>query len=340
MSTTKKLTGVVVGLAIAIPLVLLMFIGPASRGTPHDVPIGVVGPAGAVEQVDSVLEQKQPGGFDVHAYASADELRRAARDRVVYGGFVLAPQPQTVIATGGSPAVATMLTQIGAALPNAGPVIDVAPPAADDPRGSGFGSVVLPVFMTGMALGLVAATVGRRRRVMAVMLPIGAAVVGATAVGAAMWIGVLTGGFWAQWLAMSTGILAIGSLVAGVVSVIGPAGMGLVALLLMIVGMPLAGIASPPEFLPGIWGTVGQSLPLGATGTALRSATFFNPSGLVGAGAATAYIVLIAWIVVGYGSMQVRRRPQGDVVAEVIEVVGGDPAQTTLVERPVAIPVG
>lgn len=320
--TTKKLIGAVVGLSLAIPLVLLMFIAPASRATPHDLPIGVAGPAQAVEQVEQMLAQKQSGAFDVTAYANGDELAQAVRDRDVYGGFVLGATPQTVIATGASPAVAAMLTEIGKAMPNAGPVIDVAAPSADDPRGAGFGSMILPVFMTGMALGMAAALIGRRRRVMAVLLPIGAAAVGATAVGVAMSIGVLSGGFWAQWLAMSTGIWAIGAVVAGVVSAVGTAGVGIVALVVMLIGMPLSGIASPPEFLPSIWGALGQSLPLGATGTALRSATYFAPSGLIGAGAAAAYAVLLGWIVVGYGLMQIRRRPAADV--EVADVEGTD----------------
>ncbi|MGB6243930.1 ABC transporter permease [Gordonia sp. (in: high G+C Gram-positive bacteria)] len=307
--TAKKLTGVVVGLALVIPLVLLAFIAPASRATPHHVPIGVAGPAQAVGQISGQLERRQPGAFTVTGYRTADELQAAARDREVYGGFVVGPTPQTVVATGASPLVAAMLTEIGGSLPDAGPVVDVAPATADDPRGAGFGSMVLPVFMTAMALGLTAATVGRRRRVMALMLPVGAAAVGATAVGVAMWAGVLGGAFWGQWLAMSSGILAIGAMVAGAVSVIGTAGAGMVAVVVMLVGMPLAGIASPPEFLPSFWATLGQSLPLGATGTALRSAAFFNPAGIVGAGAGTAYLVLAAWIAVGYGLMQLRREP-------------------------------
>ncbi|MBM7368566.1 ABC transporter permease [Gordonia hydrophobica] len=306
-STTKKLIGVVAGLAIVIPLVLLMFITPASRAAPHDLPIGVAGPSQAIEQVSAMLEKQQPGAFEVTGFATSEELQAATRDREVYGGFVVGPPSQTVIATGGSPAVASMLTQIGTALPDSGPVIDVAGPTADDPRGGGFGSMVLPVFMTAMALGMAAALVGRRRWVMAVMLPVGAAVVGATAIGVAMGIGVLGGGFWGQWLAMSVGILAIGSLVAGAVSAIGSAGAGVVALVVMLVGMPLAGISAPPEFLPSFWGTLGQWLPLGATGTALRSAAFFNPSGLIGAGAGTAFAILIGWTVVGYGLMQIRR---------------------------------
>ncbi|MCF8604108.1 ABC transporter permease [Gordonia sp. HY442] len=306
-STVRNLVGVVVGLAIVIPLVLLMFISPASKGTPHDLPIGVVGPQSAAESVDAMLDERQSGAFDVEAFADVDALRTAAENREVYGGFVLGGTPQTLIATGASPAVATMVTQIGAgvaAQSGAAPtVVDVAPAADDDPRGAGFGSMVMPVFMAGAALGAAAALVGRRRRIIAAVLPVGAALVAASAIGVATWIGVLSGGFALEWLALAAGILAIAAPVSGLVSLTGVRGIGVAALLFMLVGMPLAGIAAPPEFLPWIWGDLGQLLPLGATGTALRSAAFFD-----GAGAVAAWVVLAGWIVAGYLLLGVSRR--------------------------------
>ncbi|WP_019201155.1 hypothetical protein [Tsukamurella sp. 1534] len=305
------------GLAIAIPLIVLLFTAPASRGTPHDLPIGVVGPAPAVAQVTDRLAQERPGGFEVTAYASADELIAATRDRAVYGGVVLGAEPRAVTATGASPVVAPIITQLATAGAQGKQVqvTDVAPPSADDPRGAGFGSMVMPVFLSGMVLALATVMIGGHPKIVAVALPIGAGVVGAAAVGAAMWIGVLPGGFWAQWLAMSAGMLAIGATVAGLVQLAGTKGIGPAALLFMLVGMPLAGIAAPPEFLPHVWGVLGQCLPIGATGTALRSAAFFAPDAIVGAGAGAAFAVLGAWIAVGYGLLVIgaarHRAPAG-----------------------------
>ncbi|QKT07187.1 ABC transporter permease [Gordonia sp. X0973] len=325
----RKVVGLIVGAAIAIPLILLMFIGPASRGAPHDLPIGVVGPPAAADQVGQALAQRQPGAFEVRSYASQAELENAARHREVYGGFVLGPAPTTVIASGAGPAPAQLLTQIGtqiAARPGApgttaaAPrVVDVAPLAADDARGAGFGSMVMPVFMAGAILGVAIPQLTRRARATAALLPIGAAAVAATCVGAAMAVGVLPGGFWSQWLALGAGILAIASVTAGLVTLIGVGGMGIAAALFLLVGMPLAGIGAPPEFLPGIWGAVGQWLPLGATGTALRGAAYFADGDVVGAGTGRAFTALVIWIVVGYvllGLAVARRRR---VVAEVVE---------------------
>ncbi|GAA4660347.1 ABC transporter permease [Gordonia humi] len=313
-ATTRKLAGVIVGLAIVIPLILLLFISPASKGTPHDLPIGVVGPQTVADQVARTLDQREPGAFDVWAFDSVDALTDAASNRDVYGGFVVGPEPQTVIATGASPAVATTLTQIGAGMSaqagaNAA-VVDVAPPTDGDPRGAGFGSMVMPVFMAGAALGAASALVGRRRRVIAAVLPIGALAVAATAIGVATAVGVVAGSFVLEWIALAAGILAIAAPVAGVVALVGTPGIGIAALLFMLVGMPLAGISAPPEFLPWIWGDLGQLLPLGATGTAIRGAAFFD-----GAGSLAAYLVLAVWVAIGYLLLLPKRAtaPETDV---------------------------
>ncbi|GAA3962667.1 ABC transporter permease [Gordonia caeni] len=316
----RKVAALIVGLAVLIPLILLMFIGPASRGAPHDVPIGLAGPAPAVAQATGMLEQGQPGAFEVHRYDDAAALQAATADREVYGGLALGPDPVTVVATGASPVVATTLTQLGARA--GGPqtrVLDVAPPAESDPRGAGFGSMILPVFMAGAVLGIALTQLLRRVRLIAIALPVGAAVVGATSIGVAMAAGVLSGGFWAQWLAMSAGIFSIAAVVAGLVSLIGLAGMGVAALLFMLVGMPLSGISMPPEYLPWIWGEVGQWFPLGATASALRGAAFFADGTFPGTGTGMAYAALAMWIVVGYLLLGLavlkRRRLTADVLA-------------------------
>lgn len=319
-ATARQAVALIVGLAIVIPLILLMFIGPASRGTPHAVPIGVAGPEPVAAQVTGTLEQSQPGAFEVHRYPDVAALETATADREVYGGLAPGPDPVTVVATGGSPVVAATLTQIGNRVSGGqARVVDVAPPAESDPRGAGFGAMILPVFLAGAVLGVALTQLLRRVRWIALALPIGAAAVGATSVGVAMAIGVLPGGFWAQWLAMSAGIWAIGAMVAGLVSILGLAGMGVAALLFMLVGMPLSGIAMPPEYLPWIWGEVGQWFPLGATADALRGAAFFPEAGFPGPETGSAYAALALWIVIGYLLLSVtvlkRRRLTAEVLA-------------------------
>jgi len=179
----------------------------------------VAGPAAAVQQVDQTLERLRPGAFAVRGYTDLDALTRAAAEREVYGGFVVGPQPVTVVASGGGSTVVALLTEIGEGLAaqsgTSAEIVDVAPPAADDPRGTGFGSIVLPVFMAGAILGIAVTQLAGRARIIAMALPAAAAVIGAVAVGAAMLVGVAAGGFWSQWLAMTAGIWAVSAAMAG-----------------------------------------------------------------------------------------------------------------------------
>ncbi|CAM2758223.1 hypothetical protein [Skermania piniformis] len=105
--------------------------------------------------------------------------------------------------------------------------------------------------------------------------------------------------------AVAAGILAIAYPVLGLESKIGTAGIALMGVLLMFLGNPLSGLGTGPEWLPGIWGEVGQLLPIGAAGTVIRSAAFFD-----GAGATHAWIVLVCWALAGIViALLPRRKP-------------------------------
>ncbi len=63
---------------------------------------------------------------------------------------------------------------------------------------------------------------------------------------------------------------------------------------MLFISNPLSGMATGMHWLPSPWGAIGQYLPLGAAGTALRSSAFFN-----GAGMTNSVIVLLCWIIAG-----------------------------------------
>ena len=93
---------------------------------------------------------------------------------------------------------------------------------------------------------------------------------------------------------LTLGALASGLFMLGLGSVLGRVGLGIGALLALLLGNPLSGLASAPELLPSGWGALGQWLPQGASGTLLRSTAFFG-----GAGSAMAITVLTCWAAVG-----------------------------------------
>jgi hypothetical protein len=133
-------------------------------------------------------------------------------------------------------------------------------------------------------------------------------------------LGVLGGGFWADFGAIGLIGLAVSGTLAGLGTVFGRPGIALGVLTVFVVGNPLSGIATAPELLPQPWGAIGQHLPPGAGATLLRSAGFFD-----GAGSSTALWVLVAYAVGGLILTGLRASPSASA---------GHPAPNAAAERP------
>lgn len=307
---------VVVSLLTAILTVLLIaFAWPAARSEPRDLPIAVAGPPQAVAQVQGGLEQAMPGGFEITAVADRASAVQAIEDRDVYGAIVLDPQsPEVLTASAGGPAVAQILVQLSSrpAAENPGvqtKITDVVPLPADDPRGAGLAAGALPLVLGGiLAAALLTQLVkgGSQRMVGAIAF----AITGALALAAVLqyWLGSLEGSYLANAGVIAMSIGAISLTLLGLEWLLGTAGLGIGAATMMLLGNPLSGLTSAPEMLPSGWGTLGQFLPPGAAGTALRSVSFFD-----GAGSGRPFLVLGCWLVLGLalcglGSMRSRSR--------------------------------
>ncbi|WP_062313810.1 ABC transporter permease [Demequina rhizosphaerae] len=322
----RPVIGLAVGLSLLLSAMLVAFGLPAVSSGPHDVPIAVVAPDEAATQITGALDQAQPGAFDVTIAASEDEAIAMIRDREVYGAFVVGQDGLSVdIATAASPAVAQVLTAVGegaaAQLGAPATVNDVVPTTEDDPRAIGLTAGALPIalggFIAGVATTLLVAGTGRR------LAAVGAfAVIAGLAMTAILqfWFGTFDGSFWATAAAAMLGIIATSAIVLGLESLLGRPGIGVAALLVVLLGNPLSGLASAPEMLPTPWGAIGQLLPPGATGTLLRNVAFFD-----GAAIATPILVLLGWLALGVAllaiaGLRARRAPAGERAA----VVGVD----------------
>src|SRR5918911_366988 len=90
------------------------------------------------------------------------------------------------------------------------------------------------------------------------------------------WFGSIDGAVVHVGLGLSLGIAAISLLLLGLESLFGIAGYAVGAAVVMLLGNPLSGLTSAPEFLPSGWGALGRLLPPGATGTLLRSNAYFD----------------------------------------------------------------
>jgi hypothetical protein len=292
------LVAVITLLTALLTVLLIAFAWPAARSEPRDVPLAVVGPEPAVAQVAKGLEQAMPGGFELSAVPDRAAAVRKIEDREVYGAVVLDPQqPEILTASAGGPAVAQILTQMATRLSPETPakVTDVVPLPADDPRGAVLAAGALPLVLGGIiAAALLTQLVrsGAKRMAGAVTF----AITGGLALAAVLqfWLGSFEGSYLANSSVIALSIAAVSLTLLGLEWLLGTAGLALGSAVMMLLGNPLSGLTSAPEMLPSGWGALGQLLPPGAAGTALRSVSFFD-----GAGAGTPFVVLSCWLLAG-----------------------------------------
>jgi hypothetical protein len=300
--------GPVLGLTTLLTVVLAAFAWPASQLEPRDLPVGLVGPPPAA----AALEERSDGALDVTVLPSREAAVRAIENREVYGALVPGPSgTETLVASAASPVVAQQLGALAAEMSGSAgagtpSTTDVVPLPAEDPRGAVLAAGSLPLVLGGMAtaalLGLNLS--GRRERLAGA---VGVAVGAGLALTAVLqyWFGALSGDYLANAGVVALGVSAIALALLGLDQVLGRAGLVLGAATVLLLGNPLSGVTSAPELLPTGWSTVGQLLPPGATGTALRSVAFFD-----GAGAQVPLLVLTGWAVLGAALLLVpARRP-------------------------------
>ncbi len=282
---------------VIVAIALSTFAWSAANLEPRDLPLGVAGPAQAIGPVEAMLAERE-GAFDVHRYADAAEATKAIEDREVYGAVVVAPDGQTLlVASAASPTVAGLLTE-NLAAPQAR-VMDVVPADPDDPRGAAFTSMILPLVLAGIIGGVIVALLGRPGLKQVGILAATAAASGlVTIVMVQGWLGIIEGPWLLNAGVVALAVLAIASVIAGLNALLGPPGIALGALLIVVVGNPWSGIASAPELLPKAAGFTGQLLPPGAGGNLLRNTAFFD-----GAGGGGQLAVLLVWTALGLGAI-------------------------------------
>ncbi|WP_063066359.1 hypothetical protein [Nocardia violaceofusca] len=321
--------GPVLALSALITVLVTAFAWPTSNLAPRHLPVGVAGPAPAVEQVRQGLGALGDSAIDATPYPDRSAAVRAIEDRDIYGAIVMgANGPEVLTASAAGPAVAQALSEAARSMsqqrqtpapqlnsgqsrqpsPAAGqpsttsqqlspaPVVtDVVATPPADPHGAVFGLTLVPMviggLLTGAALSLL--PLGRTAR-------IGAAVAVALIAGFAVtavlhtWLDVLTGNYLANAGVVALAIGATSLTLLGLRAALGLPGLGLGAATFVALGIPLSGAMSAPELLPTGWGTLGTLLPPGAAATALRSTAYFG-----GSGSAAALAVLSCWTVGG-----------------------------------------
>jgi nucleotide-binding universal stress UspA family protein len=315
--------------AIFVALTLSAFHAPR----PHDLPVGIVGPAAVTSRVEHALDSAAPGAFGWRSYPSETGARTGIAQREVDGALVASGRNlRLLVAQGGGTGPAQVLTQaFGAVAARSGRhlvVADVVPPLPRDTEALSSFFVVLGVLIPSLAAGSGSALAFRRARpALAVAAPVAVAVV-IGVVSAAVADGIAGLGNYAA----IAGVVALFSLAVAaptaVLARIWPPLVTVAVLVFIVFGIPVSGgPANLASFGPAFLRVLDPVLPLGVAASVVRNVVYFG-----GHATALNLWVLTAWAlagVVGLIGVTTLRRPAPALTERVVPpVVPAGPGPT------------
>ena len=270
------------------------------RPQPHRAEVDLVGAGSAAAEAQRKLDLSQPDRWTVRTVGSIDAGERRVLRREAFGA--LDPQSGVAVYAGANGraaerAVVQTLQAMATARGTTAALRDVAPPPPGDTSGLTGAQVALGTILGGFIMSLFISQIALGEPT---AVRLGAIVGGAIALGglAAVildpWLDAYTGEFWTIWFWVGAGALAVALGVAALGRALGPYGLGLAALTMLIVGNPSAGAAAPAQFLPWLHRTLGPYLPPNASATGLIDDIAFPAAGLN-----RPLIVLAAWALTG-----------------------------------------
>jgi hypothetical protein len=219
--------------------------------------------------------------------------------------------PEVLTAPAGSPVATQMLNGVAAGLQAqlaqriaaAGgdparvkiAVTPVVPLSSNDPAGIGLATASFPLAMGGMVGGVLIFVLvfGLGQRLVA-LVGFAAATGLVMALILQTWFQFLQGDFWLNALAIGVSVLATSSLLVGCGALLGPAGIGVGALITMLIGNPISSAAAPWQFLAEPWGALGQLFVPGASNWLVRSLSYFPDADV-----SAQWGILLGWTALG-----------------------------------------
>jgi len=274
------------GLLILVALIGL--IGTAIKNPqPHDIKVGLAGPAPVLQQLSTAFASNAPGAFQFTTYASEDAARTAIDDRSVDGALVVsAGGPRLIVAGAAGDAVVGVITgaftNVFKAQGQALTVETVHPFASADPHGLILFFVVLAVVVSTLVamagFGLRSQSGFGLRLIMVVVYAVLAALVG---MGMARWIaGDYGSGFWVATALVALGSAAIGAVVAGSARLLGAPGVVLAAIIVVLLDLVSSGGPLGSNLLPDFYRWLAPGMPVAQLYSAMRSALYFDNGGI------------------------------------------------------------
>jgi hypothetical protein len=260
----------IAGLLVMLCVLVFGFLYPGYKPRPHHVPIGIVAPATTADSIAA----KAGSDFTLTRYPTPQAARTAIDDREIYGAVIVSTSgKRLLVASAASFTVAQVLPRAFAGAT----VEDVKPLDRDDPRGATINLLVLPLIPLCIIAVLRLGSLRLRRRAL-IGATIAFAALGGLVVAAIVHfgLGALPGSYFGLSAITALTILAVLLPTAGLQRLLGPPGVAVSVFLFFAFANPASGNATAPELLPSLWRQLGQLLPPGAGGTALRNTGYFG----------------------------------------------------------------
>ncbi len=258
------------------------FVGAFHDPRPHDMPVGVVAPVAQVSRLQAGAAAHDPGALSLRAYPSAAAAAAAIKDRTLDGAVVLAPGHTRLLvaSAAGSETVETMQRAFSpATLRTPVATQDLAPLPSSDRAGLGPFFFVLTLVVPSLLFGVAVSVIVRNMPVLDRLAAAAAFAIVLGLVDAAL-ANVAYGALGGSFLELAgLGMLisfAAASVTIGLGRLLGPLGVALAAVGLLVVGMPASGAAVGPAFIPSFFAALHPILPMGQGLDAVRNAVYFS----------------------------------------------------------------
>jgi nucleotide-binding universal stress UspA family protein len=299
-SRRRALVGFIVASAAFAAVFVALVLSAYHAPRPHDLPVGLAGPAAVTSLVEHALNNAVPGGFSFRTYNGAASALTGVTHRQVDGALVASGGGlRLLVAQGGGSAPAQFLTQaFGTVAARSGhplTVTDVVPTLPSDTQALSPFFVLLAALIPSLAAGSGSALAFRRARpALAVAAPVAVAVA-IGLVSAAVADGIAGLGNYAA----IAGTVALFSLAVAaptaVLARIWPPLVSVAVLVFIVFGIPVSGgPANLASFSPAFLRVLDPALPLGVAANVVRNVVYFG-----GNATALRLWVLAAWALAG-----------------------------------------
>src|SRR4051794_18433961 len=267
MKKISPAAGLVLAGAALVFAFSALYVAAYHAPRPRGLDVGVVGSPVRAARVQSALDARARGEFDVRRYAGEPAARDALLDTDVHG--VLAGD-RVLVAGAFGPAPTQAVTGALRAAGPAAAVQDLRPLPAGDRRGLACLFTVVGTLLPSVAFGVLVAGRALPARVRWTAIAAYSVLAGlVVAFNDDVLIGALEGHFAGLALVVGLLALAVSSAAHGLTRLGGPAGIAAAVLLLTLLGLSSSGGAVTYQLQPGFYGAVSQLLPPGAALTAV-----------------------------------------------------------------------